>query len=344
MYFNASILVTIGDKVVETVSAVRVKNDSKEIGSSCKIVMPLMTRISYVGKRNQYLTDLVKNLFKVQDPVTVVAKYEGYPDIKVFSGFVYDFLEGTPMTVECMDNIFLLNQTTVNLEYQSVTLRDVLKRILQGTGVSLIEPTLDLSLTNITFRLMSPASVLEYFKKELGLHISLSDNKLYVNIASNTIATVFFDTAVNVIHSGLQKPEAVYLKLKVKAWFIQQNGKKSSIEVGDTNGELREVFFYKIPFDPKKYQQLAGEALIKYKMMKFSGNIETLLYPDCGLFWRARYIDHRYPDRNGYYTIVGMNFEIGEHGYHRHIKMAYLMDLDSAVNSLAEQNNIVQTF
>lgn len=341
MYFDTEILVTIAGKVLETVHTVKVKNDSKEIGSSCKIAVPLACRISYVGARNTYLTELVKNLFKSGDPVSIQARYVGMPWIKVFDGFVYEFIEGTPMVIECMDNIFMLNQTTVNLSYTSITLRDLLKRVLQDTGVTLLEPTLDLTLSKITFRLMSPASILEWFKKELGLNISLQDNKLYVNIASNTVGQVFYDTGINVLKSGLQKPEAVYLKLKIKAWFIRQDGKKTSLEVGDTNGELREVFFYKIPYSVAEYTRLAGEALIKYKQMKFSGKVETLLYPDAALFWKAQYIDRRYPDRNGNYTIVGMDFSFDEHGFHRHLHLAYLSDIDSSVDALANTNNIV---
>lgn len=344
MYFAARIIVTIGDKVLQTVHEVDVKNDSKEIGSSCKIIVPLKCRISYVGNRNTYLTDLAKNLFKTSDPVTVQAFYDGYPVLTIFRGFVYGFIENTPLTIDCMDNIFLLNMTTVNLEYKSVTLRDLIKRILQGTDIKLIEPTLDLNLVNITFYLMSPAAVLEWIKQQLGLNISLDGDQLYVNIASNIIKTVFYNTRVNVLTSGLQRPEAVYLKLKVKAWFVNENGTKSSIEVGDPNGELREVWFYKIPFNEAHYKQLAGEALVKYKMMKFSGSIETLLYPDCGLFWRAQYIDKSYPDRSGNYTITGIDTRCGRHGYHRKIKMSFLSDLDSSVNALADQNNIVQTF
>jgi len=341
MYFNAHITVTIGDKILQSVHSVSVQNDSKEIGSNCKIVVPLACRISYIAAPNTFLTDLAKTLFKSGDPVVIKASYDGYPEVNVFNGFVYEFIENTPLTIECMDNIFLLNQTTVNVSYASISLRDLLNNILKGTGVSLLEPTIDLKLTNITFRLMSPASILEWFKKEIGLNISLSNNQLYVNVASNTVNQVFFDTSRNVIKSALQKPEAVYLKLKIKAWFIQENGKKSSLEVGDTNGELREVFFYKIPFNEKEYQRLAGEALIKYKMMKFSGNIETLLYPECNLFWKAQYIDHRYPDRTGNYTIVGMNFTLDKSGFHRHIKMAYLSDIDSQVNALGVDNILI---
>lgn len=348
MYFDAHYMVNVtsaatGKTVaLTTVHSIHLKDDSKQIGSSCKLVVPLASRIQYQDGKHDFLTDLTKNLFKSGDAITVQCYYTGYPVLTIFQGFIYEFIEGTPMTIECLDNIYLLNQTTVNLSYSSISLRDLLTRILQGTGVTLMLPTLDLQLVDITFRLMSPASILQWFRTELGLNISLINNQLYCNIASNIVSTGILNSTRNVIAPrGLQKPEAVFLKLKVKCWFIQENGKKTSLEVGDEKGELREVFFYKIPFSIKRYTQLAGEALIKYKQMKFSGKVHTLLYPMIGLFWKVQYNDFRYPEENGNYTVVGREFKADEHGYHWQYEMAYLSDLDSAVDQLAGDNNLI---
>lgn len=345
MLFQCKISVTIAGSLLTTVHSVHAKNDAKEIGSSCKIVVPLACRIQQQTGAHEYVTDLAKNLFKQSDPVTVTAWYvdelgNDMPKIQIFSGFIYEFIEGTPTTIECLDNIFLLNQSTVNLSYKTTTIRQVINDILKGTGITLQLPTIDLQLKNLTFRIMSPAAVLQWFKTEIGLNISLSGKQLYCNIASNTISTVKYLTTRNVIRSNLQKPEAVYLKLKLKAWFILSDGRKTSLEVGDPDGELREVFFYSIPFNTARYTQLAQEALTKYKQMKFSGMIETLLYPDCGLFWRAEYNDKTYPERNGVYTVVGMDYSLDDHGFHRHIRLAYLSDFNGT-NTLGKDNNII---
>jgi len=352
MYFNGKISVTITNQTtgrvaqLQTVHSVHTKNDSKEIGASCDIVVPLATRVQYQDGAHDYLTAITKTLFSTGDAVLVKAHYEtnenGFleilPEIEVFNGFVYEFIEATPMKIRCLDNIFMLNQSVINLNKGSIKLKDLLNLVLKGTGIDLQLPTLDLSLVNITFRLMSPAAILEWIKKELGLNISLHGRTLYCNIASNTLNVVNFDTRRNVIKSNLQKPEAVYLKIQVKCWFIMENGKKASLEVGEPGGEIREVFFYRIPFDLAKYEQLAKEALIKYKQFKYSGNIETYLYPDCHLFDKVVYLDARYPDRNGNYTVVAINHEIDDKGYHRKIKLAYLSDIPSPPTIIPTSN------
>lgn len=327
MYFNAQVTVTIAGKVLQTVSAVRTKNESTHIGSECDVEVPMNCRIQYKDGAHDFLTGYPQNLFKVGDAITVTARYVGMAEVQVFQGFVSDFILGMPTTIKCSDYIFLLNQTTVDIEHRTITMKDLCTQILAGTGITLLLPTIDLTLSNITFRLMSPAGILEYLKKEIGLNISLQGNQLYVNVASNTLDTVFYETAVSVIKSNLQKPDAVFLKYKVKAWFIKENGTKDSVEVGDAEGHLEEVFFYKVAGGQQVYLKLAAEALNKVKQRKYKGTIETYLYPFCGLFWRANYIDLRYPDKDADYVVVAQNFELDDKGFHQHIKLAYLGEI-----------------
>jgi len=212
--------------------------------------------------------------------------------------------------------------------------------------VELSEPMFDMTLVDISFVQMSPAAVLEWFKKELGLNISLNGNKLYVNVASNTLSVVTFKTDVNVITSGLQTTNlqhtktkganSVFLRIKVKAYFIKENGTKDSFEIGDENGKLREVFFYNVKKGkdilvggktvPENYNTLAQEALQKFHQDRYTGDITAYLYPYCELFWKAQYYDMRYPERNGNYVVTSQSLTINENGFHRKLKLAYLDD------------------
>jgi hypothetical protein len=327
MFFNCKISVVIGDKELKTVVSVSTKDDSAHIGSDCEIVVPLNCRIQYTNGRRDYLTEYAKNLFKSGDKVLIRAMYEGFDWVTVFDGYVVDFIEGVPIVIKCTDYVFLLNQTTVNMSEKSITLKNLVTRVLQGTGISLLEPTLELTLQNISFRLMSPAAILEWLKKELGINISLSGTNLYVNVASNTLDTVYYRTDRNVIASDLQKPDATYQKHKVKAWFIRENGTKDSFEVGDSNGQLHEVFFYRVQRNQAVYQKMAAEALTKVRQQKYNGSIETLLYPDCKLFQQANYVDIRYPARSANYVITGIDMTIDESGYHRKLKLSFLSEI-----------------
>ena len=352
---------------IRDVVSVRIENDCQHIGASCDIVLPLNARIEYTDGKKDYLTAASISTFQSGDPILVKAKYDGYESeseadengfITVFEGFLYDFYEGNPLKIVCQDWVFKLNQKAISISYpdkkgnpSSISMQNFINDILDNTGVAMLpieseyyrpdgtkvtNPTFNLMLQDIHFTLMTPAAILNWIKKEIGINITLMRDKLYVNVASNTTSTVKFDTRYNVKTSDLQttnltrgkKAQSVFLKLKLKAWFIQTNGTKDSIDnVGDPDGQLREVYFYNIPRDQTKYKQLAAEALEKFKQRRFNGTITTYLYPYCDLFWRVEYRDYRYPEKNGIYVITSITTDLDENGYKRELKLSYLADL-----------------
>lgn len=334
MYFDCKLQVNIGGKLLRTVTAIKTRNESAHVGAECDIEVPVNCRIQYINGKNDFLTGYPQVLFNVGDSVTITASYAGLPQITIFQGFIVDFIYGMPMKIRCADYIYNLNQGVITISNETITLKNLLTRILKGTGVSLLLPVFDLTLSKITFRLMSPAAILEYLKKEIGLNISLQGNQLYVNVASNTRNHVFHDTGPrigtigagggNVITANLQQPNTIFQNYRVKCWFVNEKGTKSSIEVGNTSGRLREQWFYKIPVDANLYQKLATEALNKVKMEKFTGWIETYLYPQCDVFDLATYRSIRYPASNGDYIITAMNFDLSPAGFHRKIKYSML--------------------
>ena len=95
---------------------------------------------------------------------------------------------------------------------------------------------------------------------------------------------------------------------------------------------MREVFFYTIPrmgsdaASIANYTKLAQQALVLVKQSRFNGTVETLLYPYCDIFWRAKYTDISFPERNGQYVVTSKEYKISEAGYRQTLKLAYLGD------------------
>lgn len=372
MYFNANFFVTINGNLLETVVACETHNDSQHIGSTCDLTVPQNARIQY--ETGEYLSAPIKNLFNTGDEIVIKASYGGgffgksYDVVTVFEGYVYDFLEGTPMKIKCLDAVYLLNQEPRTISYPDpvkkkpykVKFKTLIEEIIEGTGIELIpigssfqdengitvnNPIFDMELETISFKQMTPVAMLEWIKREMGINISLMGKKLYVNVAKFTVNTIKLDTRVNVIQSNLQTTNlknlkkavsgskskgsnSVYLNLKVKAWFIREDGIKDSVEVGDEHGQLREVFFYKVlPRTETHYKELANQALEKFKHGRYQGDVETLLYPFCDLFDRIEYTDFRYPEKNGVYVVTGITQSFSEKGFRRRLKLAYLGDI-----------------
>lgn len=373
MYLNAHTRVTVtleetgNTFILPYVCSVKVSNDSQHIGATCDIVVPLNSRIvyGYDEKTQQALSAPTGNLFQTGDAVKIEAKYDGYDWVTIFEGFMFDFYEGAPLRIFCYDYIYKLNCVApITVSYKKIKLAKLLENVLANTGVSLIppgakytdkngveqtNPIFDMDLFNISFTSMTPSAILEHLKKELGFNISLDKDKLYYNIASNTINTVNYDTRYNikgevslqpnttkVRGSRGHKNKSVFQRIKVKAHFYNEaNGKNEFVTRGDEDGVNHDVFFYNIDVrgktDAQKeaiYNKLADEAVEKYKQRRFNGSIKTYLYPEVDLFFRAVYNDFKYPERSGVYVVTAQNITLDENGYERDLKLAFIGDIN----------------
>jgi len=369
MYFNAHLTVTINGNTIKTICSVSKKHDGHSLGSECDITLPMNCVIQYKDGTHDKLTQYTVNTqaaFGVGSTVLVTANYDTYNEQTIFEGFITDFVFGNPIKIKCMDYQYFFNLgifgqergasvkinkkkkspviNTYGCHYASITLKDLLTNIIgfvndtidikstDAEHVTLVLPIPDIELVNITFSMMTPASICQYFIKELGLVLTLNGTNLYCNVASNTTDVINYATNRNVIVSDLQKPTSTFQTYKVKAWFYQPTGKKDSIEVGDTNGQQRDVYFYRVKQDAALYLKMATEALNKVRQMRFNGSITTYLYPEPILFAKAVYTDIRYPARSGNYVITAIETTINQSGYRHKLKLAYLTDLNDTTN------------
>ena len=362
---------TTGDTIaLKSICSVNKKQDGHALGAECELTVPMNCVIQYKdGQHDNYLTQYTVNTqsaFSVGDQINITANYDGYPTQTIFNGFITDFVFGNPMKIKCMDYQYFFNlgifgqargaSVKINKKkksptlkvfgasWKSITLKDLMTQVvdfvndtidlksINAEHISLVLPMPDIPLENIQFPNCTPASICQYFIKQLGLVCTLTNGtQLYVNIASNTTGLINYATNRNVITSDLQKPASTFQLYKVKAWFNNPNGTKQYKEVGDTNGEQHELFFYNVP-DETKRNQLATEGWNKIKQKRFNGTITTYLYPEPLLFAKAVYTDIRYPDRTGNYVITHIETTIDTGGYRHKLKLAYLTDLNDTTN------------
>lgn len=377
MYFDGNLNITINGNKLTTIVSVKISNDAQKVGSTCDIVVPLNSYIEYQDQNTlqTYLTAVRTDTFSSGDTIEITASYQGYPVLNVFKGYVYDMVLGIPLTIKCLDYVYFFNlgifgedrvaitnksgthikKAGTGVHYSSIQFKDLLQQLIDfanetitdfNTGnpltdnppCTLMLPTFDMTLQNLTFINMSPAAILEWFKKELGFNITYYGSQLYVNLASNTTGQITLNTGRNVIESKLQSTiklrtgktaNSAFERIRLKCWFIREDGTRDSIEVGDQNGIQEEKFFYKVVRNATNYETLANAALLKAQQHKYKGEIETLLYPVCDLFYVVDYTDLRYSEKNGVYVILAITTEFNDRGFHRKLKLAWLGDLTS---------------
>jgi hypothetical protein len=356
MYFNGIIkifTISAASAVrtqLMTVISVKTRNDSTQIGSYCDISIPLNSTIKYADGGE--LTALSKTILTQGDKVEVYGQYttyedsqvdqnqniDQYPELILFDGFILDLFEGNPTLIKCVDYFYNLNMVPPISLILNDSIKNCVDLILEGTGITQMAGTFDFKIVNMPILNMTPAAILDHLKKELGINISLIGNQLFVNIASTTINTVKLDTSVNVIESNISRQTTTFQKYRVKAWFLKEDHTKDSFETGDEGGQLKEVFFYKVPNTnpiiiqtldgskqiPQAYYDLATSALAKYKMNSYNGTVKTKMYPMIEIFDLVVYNDVRYPDRSGTYVCTGRDGEFDPKGFNWTYKLAYL--------------------
>lgn len=334
MYVNAHIRVTIANKILETLSEVFISNDKNRIGSTCVITVPLNSRIKI---QDQYVIEPSLNLFKKGDTVKVEAWYDDYETLTEFEGYVYDYYEGTPLQIRCLDEMFNLRfPKNGNITYSSgknvVKASTVFTKILKGTGVALMSGNCDFDVQNLRFTDASPEACLEYFRKELHISMSLFGKELYINYARNIRNTVKLDSSINVIEANLQKPETAFQNVQLNVWGVDDKGRRVKYQAGTPGGEVSEMNVSilssknKNGVDTNTHKKIIDSSLDNAKMNKYSGKFVTMLYPKIDLFDLIDYNDVRYPERTDKYISQSVETTINKNGYLRTVTVAHIPD------------------
>lgn len=329
MFLSGHISCYINGKKLETIIEIRTSNDVNQIGSTCEISVPLNARIENKG---QYLVDNVRNLFVKGETVEIKAWYTGYTEITIFKGFVYEFIEGNPTIIRCLDYVYKLRTGFINKSYSDTTLKAVITDIIKGTGINL-NCGVDLKINSIPFVNKTPAACLEQIKDETKLVISLNGDSLYVNIVSNTLNSVKLTSNndnLNELTNGvkevsLQKKDGAFENYKIQAWSKDAKGNKVKVEIGDADGDIRQIKL--TAFKQESHQKIITAAAEHYRQVNYSGKITTFLYPKVELMDEIQYTDVRYSDRSARYTARNIVYELTTKGFEQIITVAYLRSL-----------------
>jgi hypothetical protein len=332
MYLNGHILVEIEGKQLETCTEIEISNDAAQLGSDCTITVPLTVRIK---NEDQYLIDNVRNLFTKGNFIQIWAWYTEYETTPgrqlVFEGFIWDFLEGTPMKIRCVDYAYSLRNENINLSYPKGSkpqLSKVIKDILSGTDITLKLPYADADTQGFTFPNMSRAAAIEQVREQCKwLVFTLIGEELYMNIASNTLNEVKLQSDINVIDFKAQKPDAAFQDYKVQVSMKKANGTKEIVEVTNANGadgRLREMKLFNIPVTAKGAEIYGKQALEKLQLGHYKGKMECYLYPEISLFDAIKYTDIRYPERSATYSVQSTVLTLNKDGFHRELTLGYL--------------------
>ena len=374
MHFIGHTTVYINNTQVYDICEVDYEHECSNIGATLNIKLPLLVRIQNTNTKFSTLSQVkVTEAFKVGDNVKVICSYEGYNEVNVFTGFIRDFGQGQPMTIKCMDYQYFWhfgifgekNRTLVKknvkskraftawgMHYPKITLLNLLQNLVDyvndtidsvspdANNIELINEVVpDFNMFNITFANMSPSGVLQYLKQNLGLCITMIDNRLYCNVANTFNSTYtlktgnpsdFIGDGGNILSCGIQKSYAAFSRYRVVVNYLLDDGRKQQLKFGDDSGETHEFFYYNMKYDATKFEQIGLDCLNKCKQNVFTGDFKLLLYPFVNVYDRVLYKrDFHFPERQASYVVTGKKFIVSPTaGFKQTLKVSFLSNFN----------------
>ena len=290
------------------VASVEIERNIDNITSTCTITLP----------KNTKWADETKIPVKRGDGVTVSL---GYDDnlTEVFTGYIRKVAVGTPVKIECEDEMFTLKNTPAKKKtYATTDLAAMLKeQVPSGITVSVFKPH---KFGQYIVNSDTVAQLLGSLN-ETGIRSYFIGKTLYCGILHDHTAQAnapkqVFKEGVNIIDvSSLEYNTKDEIRLRIKATGTDAKGKKISVEVGDKEGELRTYFAYKVTKEQLKQQATAK--LEEWKVAGLSGDFTTFGYKPVRLLERIKAGTNVAPV--AIYTVTGVKLSYSDSGYRQTI-------------------------
>lgn len=321
MSYTLNCKIKIGNVSFESVNEVRIKRSIFSIGDTAVIKLPLSAHLrnSATGEMKKVKTS---QQFKVGDPVMIQLGYDGMLK-KEFYGYVNRLNLRMPLEVECEDHTWPLKKINIKYAWKSATLREILTYIGDLAGFELLEGIPDVTLTNFYVNDQTALWALQKIKDTYGLTLYFTlDGLLYAGLAyTREAGSVRFTTGRNIIKSDdLKWVNSEDVRLKIRAVSMERNGSRIESELGDTDGEVRTLYFYDI-HSKQELEELARAEIGKYKYTGYRGVMSCFLQPWAEPSMTALLNDELFRERSGNYFIESTEVIFGLNGARRKISL-----------------------
>jgi hypothetical protein bfra3_07012 len=251
----------------DKVASVEIDRDSDTLTDTCAVTMP--KKIKWQG-----VPDIP---VKRGDKISVSLGYDG-DNVVAFRGYVTTIGVKTPIVINCEDDMFILKQKpAVKKAYKSVGLQTLLAD--QATGYKIMV----CGEQNIGAYRVTVSTVAELLNKlkEQGVrsffrYESNGTPVLYCGVLFDNQGTrvqVYNNRKNMISDDSLEMQNAADVKLKVKAVSLDPKNKKTKIEVGDADGEVRTLHTYNKT--AKELKAWAEQELKRLKRDGLTGSFEA---------------------------------------------------------------------
>ena len=303
--------IAIGGYKVKTLTEVKITTSVLNLSDTATITMP-----------GQYLNTWrkIEDKVHVGDAVTIRLGYDNNLETE-FTGYLKRISrDNNSLVLECEDALWLTNKMVADMEYKSISLKELLTGILAQVDPEMtVECDYDFTYEKMVVFKSTALDVLKKVHEDTKANIWFEGKTLHVHPVYQQAKgdkPVIYDTEVNVQSNELKWKDATDKRVMVEVKYIDSDGTLSTKQYGVNGGE--KVTRYVNATD----SDLVKAAENEYNLWNYSGYEGSLtgwLVPVVKAGGSVRLRDKERPE--GVYYVTGVEIEFGRNGAKRKVTL-----------------------
>lgn len=305
--------ITIGKYKVQTLKEVKITTSVLNLSDTATIELP-----------GQYLNTWrkIEDKVHVGDAVTIQLGYDNDLETE-FTGYLKRISrDNNSLVLECEDALYLLDKAVKDMEYKTITLKDLLQKILtQVDSEMTVECDYDFTYEKLVVFKSKALDVLKKVHDDTKANIWFEGKTMHVHPVyqeQKGDKAVIYDTEVNVQSNELKWKDKTDKKVMVEVKFTKPNGKLAKQEYGVSGGQ--KVTRY---VDSSNESDLKKAAENEYNLWNYSGyegSFTGWLVPVVKAGGSVILRDKKRKE-NGKYYVIGVEIEFGQNGAKRKVTL-----------------------
>lgn len=307
-----------GDIAFRGCTDIRIKRSVGSMIDTCVLKLPTSARLT----NGQAVTDFAEagKLFSRGDKIVVKLGYNGQME-REFEGYIKAISFTTPLEVECEGYAYRLRKKNIKHSWKQVELRALCAYLVADTGIKLSSKIPGLIIENYQVHDATALKVLEDIVSKYKLTAYFNFDTLYIGLEEGALdGEVAYGIGYNTADvNSLKYQHEDDVRMKVVAKTTKKDGERTLYEVGDPDGEVREIIVK--PETMGRIKELANDHLRKFKYTGYRGSLSGFLQPYAAPGYSCKIIDPRYQERNGRYFVHAVEVSYGMSGARRIVEL-----------------------
>lgn len=304
--------IAIGGYKVKTLTEVKITTSVLNLSDTATITMP-----------GQYLNTWrkIEDKVHVGDAVTIKLGYDNNLETE-FTGYLKRISrDNNSLVLECEDALWLTNKMVADMEYKSISLKELLTGILAQVDPKMtVECDYDFTYEKMVVFKSTALDVLKKVHEETKANIWFEGKTLHVHPVYQQAKgdkPVIYDTEVNVQSNELKWKDQTDRKILIEVAYTNAKGEISKQQFGVGGGEKVTRFV-----KANNEGDLKKAAENEYNLWNYSGYEGSLtgwLVPVVRAGGSVRLRDKERPE--GVYYVTGVEIEFGRNGAKRKVTL-----------------------